>query len=82
MSVKLPTKHHLVFLSLKGACTGSSESTLVKMPHCWKSHVVTIIRVPTSSGNHGKPGKSLKKSMHGKSLKKSMHGKIMEFEKI
>ena len=27
------------FLSLKGGCTGSSESTLVKMPHCWKSHV-------------------------------------------
>ena len=20
-------------------CTGSSESTLVKMPHCWKPHV-------------------------------------------
>ena len=30
--------HHLVFLSLKGGCTGSSESTLVKMPHYWKSH--------------------------------------------
>ena len=27
------------FLSLKVGCTGSSESTLVKMPHCWKSHV-------------------------------------------
>ena len=26
------------FLSLKGGCTGSSESALVKMPHCWKSH--------------------------------------------
>ena len=25
-------------LSLKGGCTGSSESTYVKMPHCWKSH--------------------------------------------
>ena len=24
---------------LKGGCIGSSESTLVKMPHCWKSHV-------------------------------------------
>ena len=23
---------------------GSSESTLVKMPHCWKSHVVAHIR--------------------------------------
>ena len=26
-----------VKLSLKGGCTGLSESTLVKMPHCWKS---------------------------------------------
>ena len=39
MNVKLLTEHHLKFLSLKGGCTGSSESTLVKMPHCWKSHV-------------------------------------------
>ena len=29
------------FLSLKGGYTGSSESTLVKMQHCWKSHVTT-----------------------------------------
>ena len=35
MSVKLLTEYHLEFLSLKGGCTGSSESTLVKMPHCW-----------------------------------------------
>ena len=39
MSVKLLTEHHLEFLSLNGGCTGLSESTLVKMPHCWKSHV-------------------------------------------
>ena len=39
MSVKLLTEHHLEFLRLEGDCTGSSESTLVKMPHCWKSHV-------------------------------------------
>ena len=38
MIVKLLTEHHLEFLSLKGGCTGSSESTHVKMPHCWKSH--------------------------------------------
>ena len=43
MSVKLLTEHHLVFLSLKGGRAGSSESTLVKMPHCWKSHVVAHI---------------------------------------
>ena len=35
MSVKLLTEHRLEFVSLKGGCTGSSESTLVKMPHCW-----------------------------------------------
>ena len=38
MSVKLLTEHHLEFLSFKGGCTGSDESTLVEMPHCWKSH--------------------------------------------
>ena len=37
MSVKLLTEHHLEFQSLKVGCTGSSESTLVQMPHCWKS---------------------------------------------
>ena len=35
--VKLWTEHHLEFLSLKGGCRGSSESTHGKMPHCWKS---------------------------------------------
>ena len=43
MTVKLLTKHHLDFLSLKVDCTGSYESTLVKMPHCWKSHVTAQI---------------------------------------
>ena len=38
MIVKLLTEHHLELLSLKGGCTGSSESTLVKMSNCWKSH--------------------------------------------
>ena len=38
MIVKLLTEHHLEFLSLKGGCRGSSESTHVKMSHCWKSH--------------------------------------------
>ena len=40
MIVKLLTEHHLEFLSLKGDCTDSSESTHVKMPHCWKSHAL------------------------------------------
>ena len=38
MIVKLLTGHHLEFLSLKGGCRGLSESTLVKMSNCWKSH--------------------------------------------
>ena len=39
MSVKLLTENHLEFQSLNGGCTGSTESTLVKIPHCLKSHV-------------------------------------------
>ena len=38
MIVKLLTEHHFEFLSLKGGCRGSSESTLVKISNCWKSH--------------------------------------------
>ena len=58
MSVKLLTEHHLEFLSLKGSCTGSSESTFVKMPHCWKSHVaanmypVRGVRLEETDQNH------------------------------
>ena len=40
MNIKLLTEHHLEFLSLKGGCTGSSESTHVKMPNCWKPHAL------------------------------------------
>ena len=40
MIVMLLTEHHLEFLSFKGGCRGSSESTHVKMPHCWKSHAL------------------------------------------
>ena len=43
MSVMPLTGHHLEFLSLKGSCSGPSESTLVKMPHCWKSHAMAQI---------------------------------------
>ena len=39
MSVMLLTEQHLEVQSLEGGCTGSSESTLVKMQHCSKSHV-------------------------------------------
>ena len=43
MIVKLLTEQHLEFLSLKGGCRGSSESSLVKMPHCWKCHATAHI---------------------------------------
>ena len=45
MSAKLLAEHHLRFLSLKGGCTCSSESTLVKMPHCWESHATAHFNV-------------------------------------
>ena len=43
MIVKLLTEHHLEFLSLKGGCRASSESTLVKMSNCWKSSATAQI---------------------------------------
>ena len=43
MTVKLLTEHQLELLSLIGSCTGLSESTLVKMPHCWKAHATAQI---------------------------------------
>ena len=43
MIVKLLTEHHLEPLSLTGGCRGSSESTLVKMSNCWKSHALAQI---------------------------------------
>ena len=43
MIVKLLTESHLEFLSLEGGYTGSSESTLVKMSNCWKSHALAHI---------------------------------------
>ena len=49
MIVKLLTEHHLESLSLKGCCRGSSESTHVKMPHCWKSRALAQIRKDTKN---------------------------------
>ena len=51
MVVKLLTEHHLEFVSLKGGCTDSSESTLVKMPHRWKSHATAQIKT-TNRGSY------------------------------
>ena len=40
MTVRLLIEQYFEFVSLKGGCRGSSESTYVKMPHCWKSHAL------------------------------------------
>ena len=49
MIVKLLTERPLEFLSLKRGCRGLSESTLVKISNCWKSHATAHI---VSSGHH------------------------------
>ena len=55
MIVKLLTEHHLAFLSLKGGCRGSSESTLVKMSNCWKSHSAAQIFIQPADTNPWTP---------------------------
>ena len=39
LAFKLHAEQYYEFLSLTGGYKGSSESSHVKMPHCWKSHV-------------------------------------------
>ena len=58
MVIKLLTEQRLEFLSLTGGCTGSSESALIKMPHCWKSHVTahkfnTVVSLRTNEDVFG-----------------------------
>ena len=45
MTVKLLTKHQLEFLSLKGGCTGSSESTHISKCHIVRNHVLWLIYI-------------------------------------
>ena len=52
MSVKLLPEHHLEFLSLKGSCTGSSESTLVKLPQCYNKNDYATSNVLDKPKNH------------------------------
>ena len=77
MTVKLLTEHHLEFLSLRGGCTGSSESMLVKMPHCWKSHVtVHLLCLLTAEENHLKSNLLLAKgkfASHWISISRNLH---------
>ena len=47
--VKLLTEPPLEFLSLKGGCRGSSESTLVKMSNCLKSYAATHLNVSSAT---------------------------------
>ena len=46
-------EQHLEILSLKGGCRGSSESTLVKMSNCWKSHALAqmLILIKSADAN-------------------------------
>ena len=60
MNVKLLTEQNLEFLRFMGGCTGSSESTHVKMPHCWKSHVTAHKRVKNSTCDKMDKGKSIR----------------------
>ena len=45
MIVNLLTEHHFEFVSFKGGCTGSSESTLGKKAYCWISHAKAQLSV-------------------------------------
>ena len=51
------SEHNLEFLSLTGGFTGSSESTLVKMPHCWKSHAAAQFFIGPLSSWHVRSAK-------------------------
>ena len=67
MIFKLLTERHLEFLSLKGGCTGSSESTLVKMSNCWKSHALAQLEDLSIASNGSKtPLSGLLKSYYKK----------------
>ena len=75
MILRLLTEHHLEFLSLKGGCTGSSESTLVKMSHsrlkitCDGSNVNDIVVVPKAAGSPSLTGRQAR-SLSEKSLRR------------
>ena len=59
MNIKLLTEHHLEVLSLKGGFTGSSESILVKMPHCWISHLAAQMSLLQTEKYHNSARKLL-----------------------
>ena len=57
-SIKLLTEHYLEVLSLKGCCTGSAESTLVKIPDCWKSNVAAHFIIRGQGNRYSPPGRT------------------------
>ena len=68
LSVKLLTEHHFEFLSITGGCSGSSESTLVKMPHCLKSHVVANFTTYQIGNQYSKTSLCIQSVLHEASL--------------
>ena len=48
MTLRPLTEYILEFASFKGSCTCSSESTLVKIPHCWISQVAARLSLSHS----------------------------------
>ena len=65
MTVKLLTEHHLEFLSFKGGCRGSSESTHIKMPHCTRLKLLfrSILLKGMSNSIHNASASAFKKSL-------------------
>ena len=73
MTLRSLTEHHLAFIGLKGDCTGSSESTLIKMPHCWKSHVAVHIDIDSIEGRKISKLTSRKKNNDLRSIQRHAH---------
>ena len=80
MSVKLLTEHHFEFLSLKGGRTGSSESTLVKMPHCWKSHVTVQLFYKGFENNLSGPMKHMKAGFQSMPLNPTRNISLLQID--
>ena len=84
MTVKLVTEHHLEFISLRRDCTGSSESTLVKMPHCLKTHAAAQMLSLCSSNSGDTAWKLLPiaEEYQLKSIKKKCSDALMKTLKL
>ena len=79
------TEQHLESISLKGGCPGSSESTMIKEPHCWNSHVTAQMACAGSNGalctvcvsSNGNHGTSVQQSVRciNAAKMRQLHGK-------